>query len=346
MEHFTLGSRYYFSRLSDFEKKVYRDIYDGWVNGDSSIKIMLPGTGFELPTGTELHQIVTYVIEDNPHLFHLETTQFNYHRHGKYITIKAENVYSKEEYEAIYRELLVRVGQIVEKANRYTTDYEKLRFLHDYLAENITYDLGAADPKSQREVHTIVGALLNSACVCDGYSRAYRLLCDQIHISCIVAIGKSTQSENGGPHAWNFVKINNKVYHADITWDSGLIAKGFPIPDYYFLRNDVCFSKDHAWDHSLYHPVKEDYPRTERFISNKSELEQFICEKLKAGEPNIIVQLADSFPNADSLEKLLEAIASRNPAVFRRVKKYGYAYYDGTKCAKLSFSFNKQLIRK
>ena len=92
VRQFILGSRYYFSRLSDFEKKIYRKIYDCWVTGGSVAQITLPGSGFTLPSGMDLHRIVTYIIDENPHLFHLETSQFCYNRKGAQVTIQAENV--------------------------------------------------------------------------------------------------------------------------------------------------------------------------------------------------------------------------------------------------------------
>ena len=337
MDHFILGSRYYYTRLSDFEKKVYRQIYDCWVTGGSTAKIKLPGTDFTLPTGRDLHQIVTYIIHENPHLFHLETTQFGYSRFANQVTIRAENVYTPGEYRQIYAKLMAEVNQISEKARRYQTDYEKLRFLHDYLAEHITYDLGTPDPRSQREIHTIVGALLNHACVCDGYARAYRLLCDQLRLSCIVAIGDSTQKGNGGPHAWNFVKLHNRVYHVDVTWDSNLIQSGCPVGDYYFLRNDAVFSRDHAWDPALYPPIHVDYPRKERVVASKWELEQHLCEKVKDGEKEIIVQFTDDFPGAEALQRFLRDIVNRNPKVFRHIKSYGNTYYEDMKCAEIHF---------
>lgn len=337
MDHFILGSRYYFIRLSEFDKKVYREIYDCWVGGGSVAEIKLPGSGFDLPSGKTLHEIVTFIIEENPHLFHLETSHFNYHRIGDRVTIKAKNVYSPDEYQAIYKRLIDRVGQITEKARKLQSEYDKLRFLHDYLAENITYDYGAPDAKSQREIHTIVGSLLNSACVCDGYARAFRLLCDQLHLSCIVAVGDSIQKGTEGPHAWNFVKVNGQVYHVDVTWDSNMISCGNPVTDYYFLRNDAVFSKDHFWDSSLYPPIIKDYDRKESMVSSKGELERCLCNKAKAKEREFLVCFDDSFPGEKVLRDLIQKIVKRNPSVFACVDKYSYIYYDDIKYAQFKY---------
>lgn len=337
MDRFTLGSRYYYSRLSSYEKQVYRDIYDCWATGDCIARILLPGSEFKLPSGVDLHQIVTYIIEENPHLFHLETTQFTYNRLGSEVSIRAENVYSRNEYKDIYRKLISRVSNITEKAKQYGTDYDRLLFLHDYLAENLTYDTGLPNARSQREIHTVVGALLNSACVCDGFARAFRLLCDQLHISCIVAVGQSTQSGNSGPHAWNFVKLGNRVFHVDVTWDSGLFANNCPITDYYFLRNDAVFSKDHAWDSSLYPPITFDYPRKEKAVFSKWELEQHLCDKVTAGCKRVLVQFSDDFPGADVLQGLLSEILMRNAHVFQHIRRFKSTFDESIKCAEIDF---------
>lgn len=338
MKQFILGSRYYFSRLSDIEKKVYRQIYDCWVTGDSVARFAMPGTDFKLPTGMELHQLVTYIIDENPHLFHLETSQFRYQRRGVQISIEADNVYTPAEYRQVYDRLIRRTEQIVEKARQYPTDLEKLRFLHDYLAENILYHTGAPDSRSQREVHTIVGALLSSACVCDGYARAFRLLCDQLHLSCIVAIGDSTLPDHSGAHAWNFVKLGGQVYHVDVTWDSNYHAAGSPVTDYYFMRSDKIFSRDHAWDPKLYPPIRKDFPRREPLARNKWELEACVCDGLRAGKREILVRLSDDFPGTDALQQLLKEIVSRNPAVFSGIRSYTSAYLENIKYAKLNFN--------
>ena len=97
------------------------------------------------------------------------------------------------------------------------------------------------------------------------------------------------------------------------------------------------FSKDHSWDPSLYPPITEDYPRKDRKVTSKWELEQYLCEKVKAGDRDIPVQLADNFPGAEALQRLLKEIVARNPIVFLRIKGYGSSYYDSIKYAKIHF---------
>lgn len=337
MRQFVLRSRYYYSCLSEVEKRIYREIYNCWASGDTEAEIILPGTGFELPTGMSLFQLVGYIIEENPQLFHLETAQLYYTRMGTTVTIRADAVYSQSEYWEIYGKLLDRVDHILKMTDDCHTEYDKLLFLHDYLAENITFDIPGDDSRSARESHTIVGALLRGACVCDGYARAYRLLCDQMHISCTVMIGKSTESGNEEAHAWNLVKINGSVYHVDVTWDSRLITDSRFMPDYYFLRSDDLFAKDHVWDAALYPPAPEDYPREECTVSSKWEFEQSVCAKLRAGIQTVKIQFADSFLKTYELGTLLNGVTSRNPGVFTGIGRFDHVFFRDINYAMIRF---------
>lgn len=329
MEHFKLRSRFYFSRLSAADQKVYREIYEGWYPGSCTACICMPGSGFETASGTSLHRIVEWIIYDNPHLFHLDTSQIRYTRHGDDVKIEADEVYSCDEYKRIYRKLVMRTEQILQLAGAHHTDYEKIKYIHDYLADNITYDLGMAEPRSAREVHTIVGALLNSACVCDGYARAFRLLCDRMHIPCIVAIGDSLTSEHPGAHAWNIVKCGGKYYHLDVTWDSNL---QYP---FYFLRGDDFFSLDHTWNRMLYSPMPGDHPGHEKALESAHEMERYICGRVRRGDRSVVLRLAATFPGEDAVMSLIERIVRRNPEVFLQIPAYTVQFYERINYLKL-----------
>ncbi len=90
--------------------------------------------------------------------------------------------------------------------------HEKLKSIHDYLADNIVYD----NTISESNIFDVYGALVNGVCVCEGYAEATKLLCDREGIPCLNVIGTG----DGGAHKWNYVQMNDdKWYLYDATWD-------------------------------------------------------------------------------------------------------------------------------
>lgn len=114
---------------------------------------------------------------------------------------------------------------ISEHINDHQSDYDKVRSLHDYLKSNLEYDTVAAsshrpNERNIAEAHNIIGALLKRKCVCEGFAKAFKFLCDKIDLECWVVSGKGSSSIGAGPHAWNIVKINGYYHHVDVTWDN------------------------------------------------------------------------------------------------------------------------------
>ena len=331
MKQFKLVSRYYFSRLCPVDQVFYRTVYDAWVHGGTEAQLEFPGPDFTLPSGLALERLVDYIFNDNPHLFHLEPTQFYFRRLGNKVTIATNSVYTPSEYQQVYRKLRQEVDRIVAGARDLTTDGEKLRYLHDFLVNNVVYDFGARDPRSQREVHTIVGCLLNHACVCDGFSRAFRLLCDRLRLSCIVVIGDSrrheipTEQMPTSRHAWNFVKTHKEVFHCDITWDSCL-RNGGSVSDYYFLRSDRVFNRDHKWDQTAFPACPRDSSLRPPVIRNRRQLEQAVCSRIMEGSLDFSLSVEDTFPGAERLKYLIHEMIAGNPRLRKQVSSVSFSY--------------------
>jgi len=97
-------------------------------------------------------------------------------------------------------------------------DYYTLKAIHDYLCNIITYNTDAVgnsanhmDAHSAGPVFTEDDPLV----VCEGYGKAFKVLCDEYDIPCALIVGTG----NGGAHLWNYVQINGKWYAVDVTWD-------------------------------------------------------------------------------------------------------------------------------
>jgi hypothetical protein len=114
-----------------------------------------------------------------------------------------------------------KVKNIVMQASRYTTDFERIKFVHDYLCNTVKYNtasyFGPLNGPDYQLAHCAYGALLNGRAVCDGYANAFVFAMHELGYECGQVIGKS-QNQN---HAWNIIKVNGEYYYMDVTWDDG-----------------------------------------------------------------------------------------------------------------------------
>ena len=89
------------------------------------------------------------------------------------------------------------------------SEYEKELYINDYICDNVTYK------EKGGLVSTAYGALVQKKALCEGYSRAFKLLCNKAGIECELIIGES----DGVGHMWNRVNIDLKHSYVDVTWN-------------------------------------------------------------------------------------------------------------------------------
>ena len=127
------------------------------------------------------------------------------------------------------------VDKIVDGAPKNATDYELELYVNDYLVDNCVYDKEAAESEElEGHENDAYGALVEKKAVCEGYSRAFQLLCNRLGIDCINISGTA----NGTAHAWNNVKLDGEWYDVDVTWDDTDGDIEFPVYYYFNLPHD------------------------------------------------------------------------------------------------------------
>lgn len=102
------------------------------------------------------------------------------------------------------------VGRIVKMCtDNCRTDFEKELFVHNYLADTVTYtDETHIDDMTE---HTCVGALLEGKAVCEGIAKAASLILNKVGVDCGCVVNDT--------HMWNVVRLDGECYNLDITWD-------------------------------------------------------------------------------------------------------------------------------
>lgn len=150
------------------------------------------------------------------------------------------------------------VGQII-KSNM--SDYECVKAIHDYLVKNVNYDSksiadGSINDNEGHPSHTAEGALCKNLAVCDGYAKAFELLCAESGIYAYMMYGEGINPDGQKEsHAWNVVKVNGEWYQVDCTWDDpvingSVVTDGSNLTYTYFLLTDTEMYKDHVLDAS------------------------------------------------------------------------------------------------
>jgi len=104
------------------------------------------------------------------------------------------------------------VGEIITPG---MSDLDKEIAINNYLCDTVQYDADAFDSAAKYnfkktdpafyDSFTAYGALINKSGVCAGYSSAFKLLCDEADVQCIVVTG---YLYGNIPHAWNRVLID------------------------------------------------------------------------------------------------------------------------------------------
>lgn len=104
------------------------------------------------------------------------------------------------------------------KINPNWTEFEKMRVLFEELESLTHYDywvIDIDDPWYDYQSYFLEGVFLDDGkAVCDGFSKAYALLCGIEGLPCIRSYGFSKDSG----HAWNYIKIEGGWYLACPTW--------------------------------------------------------------------------------------------------------------------------------
>ena len=165
------------------------------------------------------------------------------------VNVSLNKLYSDEK----IKEINKKVDEIIKnniQSNMSTKD--KIKTIHDYIINNVSYDIVRNEKgDSQYESNTAYGTLFQKKAICSGYADTMAIFLSKFGIE-----NYKIASET---HVWNAVKMDNKWYHLDLTWDD-------PVSDYndildhkYFLinnqelkENDSEDMEEHIFDPTVY----------------------------------------------------------------------------------------------
>lgn len=141
--------------------------------------------------------------------------------------------------------------KILKQVDENWSDYKVLSFFKEKICELSSYNNEAglyADTMNYGDPWQMIYVFdedPNTNVVCEGYSKAFKYLCDKhtfnSDVECYIMTGVVSTPLTSGGHMWNNVRINDKIYLADVTnSDDGSIGSkgelfmaGIPEDSYY-----------------------------------------------------------------------------------------------------------------
>lgn len=219
---------YYYGFMTKDEQRLYLQLRKAAMSGEPSVRLQssLSDESYSRLIGT---------------LFYYDPLAFNIsavdgmHYSGR-TEVKFEYGIENDEYNYMLAEMEAVSDKINSKFKKNTSDYAKIKYIHDYLTKNSDYKEG------EEFSHYAYGALCDGYAVCDGYAGAFAYLCGKAGIQTVNVVGEA----GGVSHTWNKVLCGGNWYNVDVTWDDPVTNFRENETYNYFMIDDGIMGKTHT----------------------------------------------------------------------------------------------------
>ncbi|WP_156036014.1 transglutaminase domain-containing protein [Butyrivibrio sp. AE3004] len=192
----------YYHILNDTGKALYRQIYANTLSLNTTFR---PIKQVSMDT---MQTVLLSVVFDHPELFWLDTTFYQeYDYNGTAIKLRLRYYDRITDIPSANRQFQAKADAIVAEAAGLGDDLEKELYVHDRLADKLTYK---HNPLDQSAYSAIVG----DTTVCAGYAKAFQYIMQRLGVPTYLCVGYA-----GEMHAWDIIKIGDNFYNVDCTWD-------------------------------------------------------------------------------------------------------------------------------
>lgn len=250
----------------------------------------------------DIHMLITHLRCERTILFHLGEVEYVFYPRCRKAVLFPCYLYSRKEYEALVLQLTAIVQKIRDQMCTFPTMIERELHIHDALCTKVTY----ADDGD--ESHSIVGPLIYRRGVCDGFSKAAKVLLQECGINSHVILGTAnSKGEKYEPHAWNIVKIDNSWYHLDITFDKTVSVINqrydyFNIPTKEIIKDHIIDSLRVEISNVNCENCDDYYERSGVFFSTLQSLETYLKYQLTKKTKYLQIRVSDKVKESDILK--------------------------------------------
>ncbi len=235
----------YKSQLSKKEQEIYDNFYEYFyrLQRDDSYNILWNVVSYD-KTSNELQQeytetiqkIYSALVNDKPQYYWVKTMKIDIMGQDQTlggmwnrgtvdsITVKTHSntPHQTKDIRAFNRAVKRAVNKINKMIGKKKGKAKIVQAINQWICRNTSYDKkhGKSAQTKYEYLHNAYGVFIKKKAVCDGYAAAFKILCDEYGIPCMLNKGYTyTGSHAMEEHAWNLVRIKKKWYAVDTTWN-------------------------------------------------------------------------------------------------------------------------------
>lgn len=213
---------YAYSQLGDKEKVVYKEIYAILMGLEEDVVL-------STINADDVARCFKCVLVDNPDIFYVtgySISKYMLNDAIDKITFKGAYTMDADQVKEKRQVIEQYVSNCLAGISQNASDYDKVKYVYDYLIDDNTYELDSENNQN------ILSVCENQVTVCQGYAKMTQLLLGRLGIFCTLVNGKAvnnsqvgadgtiyeTDTDEWGAHVWNIVCADGKYYNVDTTW--------------------------------------------------------------------------------------------------------------------------------